>query len=61
MRMFTSLQRKERRWTEDLCLQYAASFHCLVEEWKDSEELEPKPKKKLTIVNKKGRDKEASN
>ena len=25
-------------------LQYAASFHCLVEEWKDCEELKPKPK-----------------
>ena len=24
--------------------QYAASFHCLVEEWKDCEELKPKPK-----------------
>ena len=27
-------------------LQYAASFHCLVEEWKDCEELKPKPKEK---------------
>ena len=25
-------------------LQYAASFHCFVEEWKDCEELRPKPK-----------------
>ena len=25
-------------------LQYAASFHCLVEEWTDCEELRPKPK-----------------
>ena len=25
---------------------YAASFHCLVEEWKDCEELKPKPKEK---------------
>ena len=24
--------------------QYAASFHCLEEEWKDCEELRPKPK-----------------
>ena len=31
-------------------LQYAASFHCLVEEWKDCEELKPKPKAKLTFV-----------
>ena len=31
---------------EEVCaaLQCAASFHCLVEEWKDCEELEPKPK-----------------
>ena len=27
-----------------VALQYAASFHCLVEEWKDCEELKPKPK-----------------
>ena len=27
-------------------MQYAASFHCLVEEWKDCEELKPKPKEK---------------
>ena len=26
-------------------LQYAASFHCLAEPWKDCEELKPKPKK----------------
>ena len=25
-------------------LQYAASFHCMVEEWKDCEELLPQPK-----------------
>ena len=31
-------------------LQYAASFHCLVEEWKDSEELKPKRKQKWTFV-----------
>ena len=34
-------------------LQDAASFHCLVEEWKDCEELKPKPKEKWTFVNKK--------
>ena len=28
-------------------LQYAASFHCLVEEWKECEELKPKPKEQL--------------
>ena len=27
-----------------ISLQYAASFHCLVEDWKDCEELKPKPK-----------------
>ena len=34
-------------------LQYAASFHCLVEEWKDCEELNPKPKKKWNFVDQK--------
>ena len=34
-------------------LQYAASFHCLVEEWKDCEELKPKPKEKWIFVDKK--------
>ena len=31
---------------EEVCaaLQYAASFHCLLEEWKDCEELKQKPK-----------------
>ena len=29
-----------------VALQYADSFHCLVEEWKDCEELKPKPKEK---------------
>ena len=34
-------------------LQYAASFHCLVEHWKDSEEIKPKPKEKWIFVDKK--------
>ena len=34
-------------------LQYAASFHCLVEEWKDCEELVPKPKEKWIFVDQK--------
>ena len=34
-------------------LQYAPSFQCLVEEWKDCEELKPKPTEKWTFVNKK--------
>ena len=29
-----------------VALQNSASFHCLVEEWKDCEELKPKPKEK---------------
>ena len=31
-------------------LQYVASFHCKVEEWKDCEELKPEPKEKWTFV-----------
>ena len=40
---------------EEVCaaLQYAASFHCLVEEWKDGDELKPKPKEKWTFVDQK--------
>ena len=34
-------------------LQYAASFHCLVKQWKDCEELRPKPKEKWIFVDKK--------
>ena len=34
-------------------LQYAASFHCLVEEWKDCDELKPKPKEKWTFLDQK--------
>ena len=34
-------------------LQYAARFHCLVEEWKDCEELKPKSKEKWILVDKK--------
>ena len=33
--------------------QHAARFHCLVEEWKDCEELKPKPKEKWIFVDKK--------
>ena len=32
-------------------LQYAASFHCLVEKWHDCEELKPKNQKRWTSVN----------
>ena len=31
-------------------MQHAASFHCLVEQWKDCEELRPKPKEKWVFV-----------
>ena len=34
-------------------LQHAASFHCLIEQWKDCEELRPKPKEKWVFVEKK--------
>ena len=34
-------------------LQYAAGFHCLVEEWEDCEELMPEPKRKWIFVDKK--------
>ena len=34
-------------------LQYAASFHCMVEEWKDCEELKLKPKEKWKFVDQK--------
>ena len=43
--------RKERRCTQHC---HAASFHCLVEQWKDSEELRPTPKEKWVFVEKKG-------
>ena len=35
-------------------LHYAACFHCLVEEWKDCGELEPKPKEKWVFVKQQG-------
>ena len=34
-------------------LQYAARYHCLVEEWHDCEEFMPKPKEKLIHMEKK--------
>ena len=36
-------------------LQYAASFHCLLEEWKDCAELKPKPKEQWIFVDQKWR------
>ena len=41
------VQQEEREREEVYAaLQHAASFHCLVEEWKDCEVLEPKPNEK---------------
>ena len=41
---------KQEREEVYVALQYAASFHCLVEEWKDCEDFRPKPKEKLYFV-----------
>ena len=41
---------KQEREEVYVVLQYAASLHCLVEEWKDCEELKPKPKEKWSFV-----------
>ena len=39
---------KQEREREEVyvALQYAASFRCLAEQWKDCEEVRPKPKEK---------------
>ena len=44
---------KQEREAVCVAMQYAASFHCLVEEWKYCEELKPKPKEKWLFVGKK--------
>ena len=44
---------KQEREEVYVALQCAASFHCLVEEWKDCEDFKPKPKEKWTFVYKK--------
>ena len=36
-----------------MALQCAVSFHSLVEEWKDCEELKPEPKEKWVFMEKK--------
>ena len=46
----TMQQEREEVYT---ALHFAASFHCLVKEWKDCEELKPKPKEKWIFVDKK--------
>ena len=43
----------QKREVVYVALQYAASFHCLVEEWKDCEEFKPKPKEKWRFVDRK--------
>ena len=43
---------KQEREVVYVALQYAASFHCSVEEWKDCVELRPKPKQKWFFVDK---------
>ena len=41
-------------------LQYAASFHCVVQEWKDCAELKPKPEEKWIFVDQEKRGDETS-
>ena len=43
----TMKQKKEQVY---VALQCAASCHCLVEEWKDCQELKPKPKDKWSFI-----------
>ena len=49
VRVVTLKQEREEAYG---ALQCAASFHCSVEKWKDSEELRPKPKEKWSVVDK---------
>ena len=50
MRAKTVQQEREEVYA---ALQYAASFQCLVEEWKDCEEHKPKPEEKWNFVDQK--------
>ena len=43
---------KQEREEVYVALQYAASFHCLVEESENCEEVKPKPKEKRIFVDK---------
>ena len=43
---------KQEREKDYAAFQCAASFHCLVEEWKGCEELKPKPKETWIFVGK---------
>ena len=51
-----SAAREREREEGYAVLRYAASFRCLVEEWKDCEELKPKPKAQCLFVYKKWRE-----
>ena len=46
------LQSRREREEVYVALQYAAGFRCLVEEWKDCEELKPKEKEKWSFIDK---------
>ena len=48
-RVATMRQEREEVY---VALQCAASFHCMVEDWKDLEELKPKPKEKWSFIDK---------
>ena len=54
IRASTVQQKREEVYA---ALQYTASFHSLVEEWKDCEELKPTSKEKWTFVNTKEEEK----
>ena len=47
---------KQEREAVYVALQYAASFHCLVEEWKDCEELGQSRKKSEVLSTREGRE-----
>ena len=47
---------KQEREEVYVALYNAASFHFLVEEWKDCEELRPKPKEKWSLSTREGRE-----
>ena len=42
---------QQEREEVNAALQYAVSFRCLVDEWQECEEPNPKPKEKSTFVN----------
>ena len=48
----TTQQEREELYAALKC---TASFHCLVEQWKDCEELKPKPREKWILWIRKGR------